>query len=216
MGDGVSCISQPTRKTFPVLVGGHWWSTSNSGVYANFNYSSNADVTSDKEYTLTVLSGTWSIATEKSVKSTSAIATSAPNATRVWDGDAKMRPTKASAPSVKPTELGAALTFKEVEYAPQYVIYRDGEVAGYTTTTSFVDTAYTFGESVAYSVAAYVNGACIGDVSNATSFSYVADVTGDGTIDVADAVTLLKNILNGTGGKSIIDVLIVLKIAIKA
>ncbi len=215
MGEGVSCISQPTRKTFPVLVGGKWWSTNTSGIYTNFNYSSTADVTTDKEYTLTVLSGTWSIATEKSVKSTSQLSTSAPNATLTLGGDAKIRSSKGTAPTVSATSEGAVVTFKSVANAPKYVIYRDGKVAGYTETTTFVDTAYTFGETVAYSLAGYVNGACIGDAGTATEFTFVADVDGDNDIDVADVVTLLKGVLNGENERTILDVLIVLKLAIK-
>ncbi len=220
MGEGVSCISQPKStyaKYFPVLVGGKWWSSEKTtGVYANFKHTSNADVTSDKEYAITVYSGTWSIATEKSVKAFAEVADSASNATLTLTGDAKVRPAKTSAPTVKATVNGAVVTFKGVEFAPKYVVYKDGEVAGYTETTTFVDAAYTFGEEVAYSVAGYVNGACIADVSAATTFSFIADVTGDGIVDVTDVITLLKNILNNQSQKSLLDVLLVLKLAIKA
>lgn len=214
MGDGVSCIAQPTRKTFPVLVGGNWWSSSTSGVYANFNYSKNADVTSDKEYTLTVLSGTWSIATQYSVKSTSTLTSTAPNATFVLAGDAKIRPSQASAPTVSATGDGAKIEFKALKNAPQYVIYKDGEVLGYTTETTYLDTTWTPGDTAAYSIAGYVNGACIGEASTATSLEFVADIDGDGDIDVADVIAILHNVLNGEEA-TLRDVLIVLKTAVK-
>jgi|GEM_PF-341560 len=176
MGDGVSCISQPTRKTFPYLVGGKWWSNNTSGVYSNFNYSKNADVTSDKEFSLTVYSGTWSMATENSVRSTLAINATAQNGTLVLAGDAKIRPAKASAPRVTATAEGAKLSFAAVEYAPEYVVYKNGEVIGYTTELTYLDTTWTSDDvSAKYSVAGYVNGACIGDASVATALKAAAD-----------------------------------------
>ena len=213
MGEGVSCIAQPTRKTFPVLVGGHWWSTSTGGVYANFNYSKNADVTSDKEYTLTVLSGTWSIATKYSVKNTSTLTSTAPNAIIELEGDAKIRPSKATAPTVTATGDGAKLVFKAVAHAPQYVIYKNGEVIGYTDETTFVDTTWVNGEDASYAVAGYINGACIGDVSDAVAFNFTADMDGDSDVDIADVVVAIKGLLNGTADLSLIDVLVILKLA---
>ena len=217
MGEGVSCISQPTRKTFPVLVGGNWWYTgSTSGVYANFNYANNAAVTKDVENTITVLSGTWSIATEKSVKNTSQISTSAPSSTLVLGGDAKVRPAKMSAPTVVASAEGANLTFKAVAHAPKYIIYKDGEVVGYTTATTFLDTTWAPGDAAAaYSVAGYVNGACIGDASSATTLEFVADMDTDGDVDVTDVIMILRQLLNGTSNVTLREVLIVLKTAAK-
>ena len=216
MGEGVSCIAQPTRKTFPVLVGGYWWSTNTSGVYTNFNYANNAAVTKDVDNTITVLSGTWSIATEKSVKSTAQIGTSAPSSTLVIGGDAKIRPAKMSAPNVIASADGAKLTFKSVANAPQYVIYKDGEVVGYTTETEYLDTTWTPGDAaVAYSVAGYVNGACIGDASDATTLDYSADIDSDGDVDIADVIAILGQVLNGTSDASLRDVLVVLKTTVK-
>ncbi|MBQ4557630.1 MAG: family 43 glycosylhydrolase [Clostridia bacterium] len=216
MGEGVSCISQPTRKTFPYLVGGKWWSGNTTGVYTNFTHTSNADITTDKAYTLTVLSGTWSVVTPLSLKSNKVVASSAPNATLVFDGDAKMRPAKAKAPTVEASADGAKLSFTEVEYAPNYVVYKDGEVVGYTESTSFVDTTWTPGDAAAaYSVAGYVNGACIGDASAETTLEFVADIDGDSDIDIVDALTLLNNITYGTSQASLLDVLIIFKTVVK-
>ena len=215
MGDGVSCISQPTRKTFPYLIGGNWWSTNTSGVYANFNYSKNADVTSDKEFAITVLSGTWSMATEKSVKSTSAISTSAPNGTLTLSGDVKIRPVKMAAPATLATSQGAKLTFKAVDFAEKYVIYRDGEVIGYTEDTSFVDNTWESGVEYNYTVAGYVNGACIGDASAATAFSFTADTNADGTVDVFDVVTALHGMLNKTNTLTLRDVIVILVMTVR-
>ncbi len=215
MGEGVSCIAQPTRVTFPVLVGGHWWSTNTSGVYTNFNYANNAAVTKDVANTITVKSGTWSIATKYSVKSTSTLTTTAPSSTFVLEGDAKIRPSKASAPTVTATADGAKIDFKAIANAPKYVIYKDGEVIGYTENTTYLDTTWTSGETAAYSVAGYVNGACIGDASDATTITFTADIDSDGDVDVSDVVAILKNVLNGTTDATLREVLTVLKLAVK-
>ncbi|MBQ9428821.1 MAG: glycoside hydrolase family 43 protein, partial [Clostridia bacterium] len=189
MGEGVSCISQPTRKTFPYLVGGKWWSGNTTGVYTNFNYTSNAEITTDKAYTLTVLSGTWSLATHLSLKSSTPLSTSADHAETVLGGDAKIRPAKAGAPTVTATGGGARISFNAVANAPSYVIYKDGEVVGYTESTSFTDSTWTPGDpAVEYTVAGYVNGACIGDASNATTLAPVATIT-----SVADYTALMND-----------------------
>ena len=215
MGEGVSCIAQPTRATFPVLVGGHWWSTSTTGVYTNFSYSKNADVTKDVDNTITVKSGTWSIATKYSVKNTSTLTSTAPSSTIVLEGDAKIRPSKASAPTVTATAEGALVELKTVANAPSYVIYKNGEVIGYTDETSFVDTTWASGEEAAYSYAGYVNGACIGDAGDAVTLSFSADMDGDGDVDIADVVAALKAMLNGTKDYELRDVLLVLKLSVK-
>ena len=215
MGEGVSCIAQPTRKTFPVLVGGNWWSSSTSGVYANFNYSSNAEVTKDVDNTITVKSGTWSIATKYSVKSISTLTSTAPSSVFVLEGDAKIRPAKSGTPTVTASADGAKIAFKAIANAPAYVIYKNGEVIGYTDETNFTDTTYADGETAAYSYAGYVNGACIGDVGDAATFTFTADFDGDGDIDVADVVSALKAVLAGTSDISFREVLIALKLAVK-
>lgn len=215
MGEGVSCIAQPTRMTFPVLVGGHWWSTNTNGVYANFNYSKNADVTKDVANTITVLSGTWSIATQYSVKSTTTLTTTAPSSTFVFDGDAVIRPAKASAPTVDASSYGAKISFKATAFAEKYVIYKNGEVVGYTTETKYLDTTWEPGETAAYSVAGYVNGACIGDASAATTLEFVADINSDSVVDINDVVIALKSVLNGTSDMSLLDVLVILNVSAK-
>lgn len=203
MGDGVSCISQPTRKTFPYLVGGNWWSNNTTGVYSNFNYSENADVTSDKEFSLTVYSGTWSMATENSVRSTLAINATAQNGTLVLAGDAKIRPAKASAPRVTATAEGAELSFAAVEYAPEYVVYKNGEVIGYTTELTYLDTTWTSDDvSAKYAVAGYVNGACIGDASVATACALPG--ISDCAHSVTEDVITLAPTCSDTGLKKVV------------
>ena len=216
MGDGVSCIAQPTRKTFPVLVGGKWATTKTGGVYDNYHFTSNADITSSEAFTLTVKSGTWSIATEKSVKDTATIKNTTPGGALVLEGDAKIRPAKASAPTVTASSEGAVVSFKAITYAPMYVIYKDGEVVGYTETTTFVDETWKPGDADAsYSYAGYVNGACIGEAGEAATLSFVVDIDVDGDVDIADVVLLLKNILDGKTIASLVDVLIVFKAAVQ-
>lgn len=90
MGDGVSCIGQPTREDYPYLVGGRWWTARTDGVYKNFNYSSLAAVTKEQDNVLSVYSGTWSLVTEKSTKETSALEQSAPASTLVLGGEARI------------------------------------------------------------------------------------------------------------------------------
>ncbi len=212
MGEGVSCIAQPTRATFPVLVGGKWLTGNSGGAYENFKPTS-AQLVSDKEFTLTVLSGTWSIATEKSLRSLSQVANSTPNATIVLDGDAKVRPAKASAPTVVASSDGAKITLNAINHAEQYVIYKNGEVLGYTADTTYVDETYAWGETAEYSYAGYINGACIGDAGTATSFTFVADVNADNTVDVLDVVIAIKALLNGDGN-TLLNILVLLKLAV--
>jgi hypothetical protein len=91
MGEGVSCLDQPTRESYAYLVGGRWWTTRTDSVYKNFNYSSLASVTLNRKNTLTVLSGTWELVTEKSVKDLAILDNTAPSSTLVLDGDAKIK-----------------------------------------------------------------------------------------------------------------------------
>ncbi len=215
MGDGVSCIAQPTRKTFPVLVGGRWWTTTSdtSAVYDNFRYTS-TEVVSDKEFALNIYSGTWSIATCRSVKNTTQIYNSTPNAVVNRTGDCKLRNAKPAAPAVKISSEGAVVDIFSTNVGNTFVVYKDGEVAGYTNTLKFVDTEYTVGTSVSYSVADYVNGACISDVSDAVAFSFVADLNGDGAVGISDALLMLSDLVNSVREVSLIDVIVVLKMAV--
>ncbi len=91
MGEGVSCIDQPTRTDFPYLVGGRWWTAKTDGVYKNFNYTSEQDLREDVENTITVLSGTWSLVSEKSVKDLSELPLSAPSSSLDIEDGAQMR-----------------------------------------------------------------------------------------------------------------------------
>ena len=217
MGEGVSCIAQPTRVTFPVLVGGNWWysGSDSSSVYTNFKYSAKANVTSDKEYTITVLSGTWSVVSEKSVKNSAALADTAPNATLAIDGDAKLRPAKAAAPSVKITSDGAWVMFNDYTYGDTYAIYRDGVMLGQSSGSGWIDETYSLGDTAIYTVAGYVNGACIGDASDGTEFTTYGDVDNDGDIDITDVIAIIKGMLNGKYQISLINIIVALKQSVK-
>ncbi|MBQ8837274.1 MAG: family 43 glycosylhydrolase [Clostridia bacterium] len=217
MGEGVSCIAQSVRVTFPVLVGGNWWytGTDSSTVYDNFKYANKTKVTTDKEYTLTVYSGTWSIATEKSVKDEAEVATSAPNATLVIDGDAKLRPEKASAPTVKLSSDGAWIKFNDFTYGDTFAIYKDGVLLGYSNGGGWIDDTYSLGDTATYTVRGYVNGACIGDESDAVEMTSLGDVDGDDDIDIEDVIAILRNVLNRESNVGLINVLVALKHCIK-
>ncbi len=216
-GEGVSCIAQaPTRKTFPCIVGGKWWSTASGDPYTtHFKYSSNSEVTTDKEYTINVLSGTWSFIHSKSVKDNVRIGTTCPNSVVNVAGDAIIRPAKAAAPTVKVTGTGAKLTIAEIPYATKYMVYKDGKFLAYATSTTYVDKTWEPGETAEYAIAGYAHGACIGDTGAATSYSYVVDHDGNGTVNISDAITVLKNTLNGKGSVTLFDVLMTLKYAVK-
>ncbi len=83
IGEGVNCIDSPFgERKFPYIVGGKWkyvGSRLYSSPYRDFNYS-NSQLYSDKEYTLTVLGGTWEMIESGSVNYKTPILNSAPNA----------------------------------------------------------------------------------------------------------------------------------------
>lgn len=215
MGDGVSCLAQPTRETFPVLVGGVWRYTGSdsSSVYNNFKYASDTATNSNADYTLCVYSGTWSIASETSVRDTTVLTSSTPNASLLFTGDAILRPIKPEAPTVKATGLGAKITVKPIDFAEKYIVYKNGIQIGYTTDNSFLDTEYMLGETALYQVAAYANGACISDTSSAATLTSFGDRDGDGNISVSDAISLLRDMLSGTSEATLLDVLLLLRYA---
>ena len=216
-GEGVSCAARPNSEQFPVLVGGYWQYTtaSSSSPYKYYTTTARPDsmLTTDKAYSLTVLGGTWSIVTAGSVRNTVQIADTAPNATLTLGADAKIRPAKMGKVSASATSAGAVLTYPEIKYALKYRICDgEGNLVGYSDTTSFVDTTYTLGETKSYTVAGYVNGACIGDASAAVTVTSYGDMNGDGAITIADALILLTDILSGqTTDAGLLDVLYILK-----
>lgn len=175
IGEGVSCRAQATRTEFPYLVGGKWWShkvsTNAAYIKAFQGCTSDAALTSEAEYTLQVLSGTWNLVAPGSMSEFTPLAESAPNGTFIFGGDAAVCPAAAEAPTVTHTAEGAVLTYDAVERAVRYVIYKDGKLIGFSDTTSYTDTAYERGETAAYAVAGYLHGACIGTRSPETTFA---------------------------------------------
>ncbi len=92
MGMGVSCFNRPFGENdYPYLVGGKWKYTGDdtAKVYESFNAGDDAMV-SDKEYTLTVLGGTWQAVIKGSAKQTEEIADSASNGTLLFGKDVKI------------------------------------------------------------------------------------------------------------------------------
>lgn len=202
IGEGVSCSARPNAEQFPVLVGGYWCNASESASSPYKYYSPSVRpsslLTTDKAYSLTVLGGTWSIATAGSVRSSIQLANTAPNATMTLGEGVFVRPAKMTGVSVKLSAAGAVLTYPEIKYALKYrVCDGDGNLVGYSDTTTFVDTSYVLGEPKSYTVAPYVNGACIGDASSAVTVTSYGDMNGDGEITLADALMLLQDILDG-------------------
>lgn len=86
IGEGVSCINRPFgEREFPYLVGGRWkygGSLSTTYPYRVFNYDATL-LSSDSEYTLTVIGGTWEMVEACSVSYRTPIADSTPNASLV-------------------------------------------------------------------------------------------------------------------------------------
>lgn len=216
-GEGVSCAARPNVEMFPVLVGGYWqYSTSTEkSPYKYYTASAHPTsmLTTDKAYSLTVLGGTWSIATAGSVRDRTQLANTAPNATFTLGAGAKIRPAKMGAIDVKLVANGALITYPALANAEKYRICDgEGNLVGYSDTTSFVDTGYMLGKTKSYTVAGYVNGACFGDASAAVSLTSYGDMNNDGAITVADALILLSNVLSGeTTDAGLFDVLCLLK-----
>lgn len=172
MGEGVSCIAQPIRRTFPYLTGGKWSTKKTGGVYENYKFTNNSAMTLEDEFTLTVLSGTWTCISEKSLLDNVIVEETAPNGTVVFGDDVKILPERVLAPTATKIDGGVEITFDKVANAKKYVIYRDGKVIGYTEESSFVDNNVQSGVEYKYSVAGYVNGACIGEMSPAVKIAY--------------------------------------------
>ncbi|MBR5539332.1 MAG: family 43 glycosylhydrolase [Clostridia bacterium] len=79
MGEGVGCLNNPYGEhEYPILVGGRWNYTGNDVNLEKFRYTPDK-LTSTKEYSLTVLGGTWEMAEVGSVDYKTPIANSAPN-----------------------------------------------------------------------------------------------------------------------------------------
>ena len=210
MGDGVSCLAQPTRPTFPVLVGGVWRYTGNdsSPAYNAFKYSGDTPTASEKPYTLRVYSGTWSIATAGNVRDTTELkAGYTPNAVLMLSGDALVRPKTPDAPKVRFNGFGALITVSPVDFAETYVVYKNGEKIGYTDGTTYLDRTYFPGTSVKYSVAPYANGACIGNTSSAATLTSFGDRDANGEINITDVLLLLEDLLHGNEEISLLDVI---------
>ncbi|MBQ5809859.1 MAG: hypothetical protein IIW21_08915, partial [Clostridia bacterium] len=93
IGMGVSCLNRPFGENdYPYLVGGKWRYTGDdpAKVYDSFKSGDEAMI-SDKEYTLTVLSGTWQAVIKGSARQTEEIDGSAVNGTLLFGKDAKIK-----------------------------------------------------------------------------------------------------------------------------
>ena len=77
----------------------------------------------------------------------------------------------------------------------------DGKTAtrlGYSDTPTFTDAGYQPGTTAVYRMAGYVNGACIGSPSLALSLTTYGDTDKNGSLQMKDALLLLRNIQNGS------------------
>ena len=92
MGEGVSCIAQPTRKTFPYLTGGKWTTYNSGGVYENYKFTDYLSMASANQFTLTVLSGTWTLVNERSFLDDKMVDKTAPYGKLVLGDGAKIVP----------------------------------------------------------------------------------------------------------------------------
>lgn len=93
IGMGVSCLNRPFGEhDYPYLVGGKWQYTGDdpAKVYESFK-SNAAAMTSDKEYSLTVLGGTWASIAKGSMTQTEEIPNSAVNAALRISEDVKIK-----------------------------------------------------------------------------------------------------------------------------
>ncbi|MBQ7012193.1 MAG: family 43 glycosylhydrolase [Clostridia bacterium] len=92
MGEGMSCLNRPYGENdYPYLVAGKWKYTGDdtASVYDKFN-SNESFLVSDKEFTLSVLGGTWQQVFEGSAIQTEAVADSAINGTVTVDRFARV------------------------------------------------------------------------------------------------------------------------------
>ena len=199
IGAGVSCISRPNSAQFPVLVGGYWQysGTSKSAPYSFYTADKRPDslLSTDKAYSLTVLGGTWEVVTAGSMQDTAPLADSAKQASlRIADG-ATVRPGAVDKLTASVTAAGARLQYTAAEHAEKYRITdADGNLVGYSETASFTDGTFRFGDKKTYTVAAYANGACIGDGAKVTVES---DADGDGALTLHDALILAEQAKRG-------------------
>lgn len=212
-GDGISTLFTPKLRQFPYIVGGNWWYTgiNTSEVYENFKYESESEVTSDAGFSVKVYSGTWEKIIGGSMKGYDEVENSAVNGTLSIGSDVTLRPAKAAVPTAKTSGAGTVVTYDEVDYAEKYQILRNGEVVGYSDTASFVDAGRVLGGTDVYTVRAYANGCCIGEVSGETAITTYGDVDGDGILEFEDALKLIKAKVNGTSAVSVLDILVLLK-----
>lgn len=214
IGENVSCASRPNNAQFPVLVGGYWQygKASVTPAYVHFNTTNRPDsmLTTDKAYSLTVKGGTWEHIYPGSMKATTYLENSAPNATLKQSSGANIRPAKVTGVAAELSMNGAVISYN-ADAEGNALKYRitdgEGNLVGYSETTEFVDTAYVVGTTKTYQVSGYVNGACIGDSSATATVSSYGDMNGDGEITLADALLLLADILNGEKNVSLANVL---------
>lgn len=214
IGENVSCASRPNNAQFPVLVGGYWQygKASVTPAYVHFNTVNRPDsmLTTDKAYSLTVKGGTWEHIYPGSMKATTYLENSAPNATLKQSSGANIRPAKVTSVAAELSMSGAVISYN-ADAEGNALKYRitdgEGNLVGYSETTEFVDTAYVVGTTKTYQVSGYVSGACIGDSSATVTVSSYGDMNGDGEITLADALLLLADILNGEKNVSLANVL---------
>ena len=93
MGMGVSCLNRPFGENdYPCLVGGKWKYTGDdtAKVYDSFK-ASDGEMISDKEYTLTVLGGTWQMIAKGSAVQSEELADSAVNGILRLGEDAEIK-----------------------------------------------------------------------------------------------------------------------------
>lgn len=214
IGENVSCASRPNNAQFPVLVGGYWQygKASVTPAYVHFNTTNRPDsmLTTDKAYSLTVKGGTWEHIYPGSMKATTYLENSAPNATLKQSSGANIRPAKVTGVAAELSMNGAIISYN-ADAEGNALKYRitdgEGNLVGYSETTEFVDTAYVVGTTKTYQVSGYVSGACIGDSSATVTVSSYGDMNGDGEITLADALLLIADILNGDKNVSLANVL---------
>lgn len=218
IGESVGCMGRPVDNSFPVLIGGRWWRPASGAYYVDLQYENNAALTTDKEFEIKVYSGTWDLLTKDSVKSTgetnnTVLANTSVGGTLFIGDGALLMPTKAtSAPTVVISSKGAKISAEALD---AFAVFKNGRYIGHSEDGTFVDASYVSGEEASYAVANYVHGALIGAKSGAVEFDWTADLNGDGNVTVVDALEMLKGILNGSRTASLLDVLVVLRFAMK-
>lgn len=210
-GDGISTLFTPRRRQFPYIVGGKWWYTGgdSADAYNNFRYESVTDVTSDKEFTVEVYSGTWEGIVGGSMKNSTELADTAYGMVGIND-DVIIRPAKVAAPTLKSTSKGIRVTFDEVDFATKYQIFKNDELVAYSDTNTYLDTDRVLGDTATYSVRAYANGCCIGAASAKSTITTYGDMDNDGLLELADAILLIQAKLTGTTEATLVDLLVLL------